>query len=132
LTLSHTALAALVQHARDASPDECCGLLIGRGERIDEARPARNVADRPRTRFVIDPRDHVKAIRGARAGGLDVVGYYHSHPRSAAEPSETDRAEAAYPGQLFLIVGLGADPPDVRLYRFADGNFLQVPFVTVG
>ena len=80
---------------------------------------------------MIDPRDHLAAIHDGRARGLTVVGFYHSHPRSAAIPSETDRAEAAYPGHLFLIVGLAASDPDLRLYRFTDGNFLEVPLVRV-
>lgn len=104
-------------------------MLIGSGERIDEARPARNAAEQPAVRFLIDPRDHLAALKDARQRGLAVVGFYHSHPRSPAVPSETDRAEAAYPGHLFLIVGLGGERPDLRLYRFVDGNFLPVPFV---
>jgi proteasome lid subunit RPN8/RPN11 len=97
---------------------------------------ARNIAERPGTRFLVDPRDHVAALREARRRGLDVVGFYHSHPRSAATPSETDLSEATYPDFLSVIVGLGpqgaVDPqgPDVRLYRFSGGTFLPVRFVT--
>jgi len=73
-------------------------------------------------------------LRNARCRGLDVVGFYHSHPRSAALPSETDLAEANYPHHLVLIVGLGpADsgprPPEIRLYEFSAGTFLQIGYV---
>jgi proteasome lid subunit RPN8/RPN11 len=121
----------VVAHARASAPEECCGILLGAGDRIADAHPARNVAERPTARFVVDPRDHFAAIRDGRERGLTVVGFYHSHPRSEAVPSETDRAEATYPGQLLLIVGLGAADPDLRLYRFIDGNFLEVPLVRV-
>ena len=104
-------------------------MLLGTGDRIADVHPARNAAERPAARFVIDPRDHFAAIRDGRERGLSVVGFYHSHPRSAAVPSETDRAEAAYPGHLFLIVSLATPDPELRLYRFADGNFLEVPLV---
>lgn len=104
-------------------------MLVGAGDRVDEAVAARNIASRPATRFLIDPKDHLNALRDARQRGLDVVGFYHSHPRSDAAPSATDRAEASYPNHLFLIVGLGVEPPDVRLYRFTSGNFLPLPLV---
>ena len=129
--LSSDLIDQIVQHARAAAPEECCGILIGRGDGVNAAVAARNIADRPTARFLIDPKNHLDALRDARRRGLDVVGFYHSHPRSAAEPSPVDVAEASYPNHLFLIVGLGTPRPDVRLYRFADGNFLAVPFVTV-
>jgi proteasome lid subunit RPN8/RPN11 len=122
-------LERIVAHARQCEPEECCGVLLGTADRIADVHPARNAAERPTARFVIDPRDHFAAIRDGRERGLSVVGFYHSHPRSAAVPSETDRAEAAYPGHLFLIVSLATADPELRLYRFADGNFLEVPLV---
>ena len=122
----------MVAHAREAAPDECCGVLLGRGGVIVEAVRARNAAEHAATRFLIDPKDHIDARREARTRGLDVVGFYHSHPRSGAAPSDTDRAEAAYPGSLYVIVGLGADLPDVRLFEFDNGNFHERPLVTVG
>lgn len=125
-------IAAIVAHAREAAPDECCGVLLGRGDEIVEAVRARNVAEPATTRFLIDPKDHIDARRDARTRGLDVVGFYHSHPRSSAAPSDTDLAEAAYPGGLYVIVGLGADRPEVRVFGFDNGNFHERPLVTVG
>lgn len=124
----------VIEHARRTAPEECCGLLIGGGAEIVEAVAARNIADRRATRFLIEPQDHLDALRNARCRGLDVVGFYHSHPRSAATPSETDLAEANYPHHLVLIVGLGpADsgprPPEIRLYEFSAGTFLQIGYV---
>jgi desampylase len=141
LTVRAAVVEAIVEHARASAPNECCGVLIGRdditgltgptGGRIDEAVPGHNIDERPATRFLLDPRDHLAALKDARRRGLDVVGFYHSHPRSPAEPSPTDRAEATYAGHLFLIVGLAAAPADLRLYRYIEGNFQRVPFVTV-
>ena len=123
-------IAAVVRHAREALPTECCGLLLGDEGGVGEAVRTRNATDDP-SRFVIDPADHIARRREARDRGLSVRGFYHSHPRSAAVPSATDREEAAYPGHLYLIVGLASDPPDLGLYQFDAGNFHQVPFVTV-
>jgi desampylase len=124
--IAECAWRAVVDHARDAAPHECCGLLLGRGDEIVEAVRARNLADDPATRFLIDPEDHINARRAARARGLDVVGFYHSHPRSAAEPSERDFAEFGYPDQLYLIVSLDKEPPEVALFKLDDGQFQAI------
>jgi desampylase len=131
MTFALCAHDAVVAHARDAAPDECCGLLLGRDGEIVEAVRARNIAADPLTRFLIDPVDHFAAIRAARARALDVVGFYHSHPRSAPEPSSRDVAEFAYPDHLYVIVSLRTEPAELRLFRFASGNFQPVSFVTV-
>jgi proteasome lid subunit RPN8/RPN11 len=121
------ALDVVVSHARETVPAECCGVLLGAPEVIVDARPARNLATNP-NRFLIDPKDHIDARREARAHGLDVVGFYHSHPRSAAVPSPTDFAEASYPEHLYLIVGLASEQPEIRLYRLTGGAFLELTF----
>jgi proteasome lid subunit RPN8/RPN11 len=129
MRLSQAAHADIIAHARAAKPAECCGLLVGTSGSVTEAVPARNLADLP-TRFLIDPQDHINAIRDARVRGLEVLGFYHSHPHSPAVPSETDRAEAGYPDHLYLIASLASEPPEIRLFVFSEGNFLEVPFVT--
>jgi len=117
---------AIVSHAREAAPAECCGMLIGSAGRVDSAIRARNIAGEP-TRFLIDPVDHIRTRREARAAGLDVVGFYHSHPRSTPVPSDTDLAEATYPNHLYVIVGLKDEAADVRVYRFTGTEFeLQI------
>ena len=93
------------READRAAPEECCGLLLGRGPLVDEAHPAANVAGERRRRFEIDPQALVDAHRAARAGGPGVVGYYHSHPSGRAEPSATDRAMAAGDGRVWAIIG---------------------------
>jgi proteasome lid subunit RPN8/RPN11 len=118
------ALDAAIAHARETAPAECCGMLLGTPDVVMEARPARNLATDP-NRFLIDPKDHIDARREARARAFDVVGFYHSHPHSAAVPSETDLAEASYAHHLYLIVGLAGDQPDTRLYRLEDRGFRE-------
>ena len=131
LTTTRDVRDRLIAHAREESPRECCGLLLGRGDEVAEVRRARNVASSPATRFVIDPKDHIDARRDGRARGLEILGFYHSHPHGAALPSATDVAEAAYPGSVYAIIGLGAEVPEVRVFEFADGNFHERPLVTV-
>ncbi len=131
-TLSRSAFDRIVAHAERDRPRECCGILLGHGDhaagepvQIDEVKPARNLAEDV-DRFLLDPADHVRARRDARLRGLDIVGFYHSHPHSPARPSARDLAEATYVDALYLIVSLEADPPAVRVYTLVDGRFLEV------
>jgi len=92
----------MLAHAKEALPNECCGLLVGRRGAIDRAVRARNLEAGP-TRYLIDPQDHFAAMKAARADGLHVVGAYHSHPAGTTEPSPSDISEAAG-GSDFLYV----------------------------
>ena len=124
MIVRQSALDTAVSHAREMAPAECCGVLLGDPDAVTHARRARNLAT-DQNRFLIDPQDHFAARREARARGLDVIGFYHSHPRSAALPSPTDLAEASYPDHLYLIVGLAGEQPDVRLYRLEASGFTE-------
>ncbi len=117
------AIDAIVDHARQTAPAECCGMLLGTTDSVVEAARARNLSE-DANRFLIDPADHLRARREGRRSGLEVIGFYHSHPHSLAVPSETDLAEATYPNHLFLIVS-PTEPPDVRVFELQDGAFLE-------
>ena len=58
--------------------------------------------------------------REARAAGLDIVGYYHSHPDHPSRPSDFDR-DHAWPDQSYLIVAVaGGKPASVQSWRLRD------------
>ena len=119
---------AMTAHARRELPRECCGLLIGTPDLIDEAFPARNTREST-TRYEVHPEDHFAAIRLARQTDRTVVGAYHSHPRGPDHPSETDLAEARDSSLLYVIVSLAADLAMVRAFHLEDGNFTTVALV---
>ena len=106
LRIRQSVIDELFAHAREAFPNECCGLLIGTSGFIHRAARARNLRAGP-SRYLIDPADHFAAIRSARAEGFSVIGAYHSHPASGPVPSETDLAEATSPTFTYLIVSPG-------------------------
>ncbi len=118
---------AIRAHGAEDYPHECCGFLVGRadGEKISVTRtvPAANLRDdSPRNRFEIDPGDLVKTDRAARAEGLGVVGFYHSHPDAPARPSEFDR-EHAWPGYCYVIVSVSAgQPKEMRNWLLAEDH----------
>lgn len=128
--ITRTAVEDIVAHAREARPAECCGLLLGSGTTIAEAVRTRNTSDDP-NKFFIEPRAHIEARREARGRGLDVLGFYHSHPHSPPEPSPTDLAEASYPDDLYLIINPATDPATVRLFRLVEKKFVEAPFLIV-
>jgi proteasome lid subunit RPN8/RPN11 len=130
LRVARRALDEMIAAARHAKPAECCGVLLGTSGEITEAVPTRNLTDDP-NRFLIDPKNHIDARREGRRRGLEIVGFYHSHPRSAAVPSAADLADASYSDHLYAIVSLVAEPAEVLIYRFGSGRFVGVPFVTV-
>lgn len=107
IELTSGTIATLAEEAARAHPRECCGLLLGRGNRIALAQSAANVHDQPERHFEIDPKALIAAHRAARAGGLELIGYYHSHPNGRAEPSATDRAAASGDGRIWAIIATG-------------------------
>jgi proteasome lid subunit RPN8/RPN11 len=128
ITIVQQVLDDVLAHAREAAPRECCGLLIGRGAHISNSVRARNLADGD-SRFQIDPRDHIDALRSARAAHLDVIGFYHSHPRSRAYPSETDVAESGYADAMHLIAGIGdGGRQEARLFTIGSASVMELRF----
>ncbi len=97
-------IEAIKDHATECAPLECCGLLLGKGERIDAASRAANVADDPARRFEIDPMALLAAHKAARAGGPELLGYYHSHPQGHPVPSATDCEHSSGDGKVWAIV----------------------------
>ena len=107
------ALDAIRAHGAEGYPSEICGIMIGpRGDReVTEVKRARNtVVDRARDRYEIDPRDQIRIQREADAAGLDIVGYYHSHPDHPAQASRFD-TERAWAGYVYLIVAVHDGKP---------------------
>lgn len=128
LILPAAVLEAIRAHAAAAFPEECCGILVGKtatATRVVRAVAAANARrDRPRDRYAIPPETLLATHKAARAEGLEMIGYYHSHPATgrpaaaAAVPSRFDRAHA-WPHASYLIlpvaVGGAGEPRSWRL-----------------
>ena len=122
LEVASDVIATLLQEAAKAAPHECCGLLLGQGGRIDEVRPAANVADNPARRFEIDPLALLAAHKAARGGGPQILGYYHSHPEGHPVPSATDCEHASGDDLLWAIIAGG----EVAFWRDGEQGFEPV------
>jgi proteasome lid subunit RPN8/RPN11 len=115
--ISRADLDELIAHARDEAPNECCGYVRARDGGVEEVFRAVNERNSPYG-YELDHRS-LFAANKLDDDGFE-VGIYHSHPRSAAEPSQTDINLAHYPDWSYLIVSLEGEP-EVRVWRIVDG-----------
>lgn len=115
---------ALRREAEADHPRECCGILLGERDRIDQVVPTQNVHPTPETHFEIEPQALIDAHRAAREGRLPVIGYYHSHPTGNPVPSSTDQAMASSDGRVWAIVA-GAE---VRFWEDRPGGFVELSY----
>jgi proteasome lid subunit RPN8/RPN11 len=111
LKLSYAHYEALRAHGEETYPHECCGVLLGAS--TPEANQVRQVIaagntriDSLHNRYNIAPEELVMIQRQARKSGLDIVGFYHSHPDHPAMWSSTDIAEAHWIGCSYVITSV--------------------------
>ncbi len=62
--------------------------------------------DSPKDRYEIDPVEVARIQRDARPRGLEIVGFYHSHPDHPANWSPTDLEEAYWLGCSYVITSI--------------------------
>ena len=111
LKLTEQVYDAIRRHGEETYPHECCGVLLGRSEdgvnEVEEAVRAGNTrTDSAHNRYQIAPQELVKIQRLGRERGLDIVGFYHSHPDHPAQWSTTDFAEAHWLGCSYVITAV--------------------------
>ena len=125
------------EHGVETYPYECCGALLGTehdGLANDPNRESRKVSrevlslfplvnrrdDSPRNRFAVTADDVREAEKAASAQGLEVIGWYHSHPDHPAKPSDFDR-DHAWPWYSYIIVSVHTGvPQDMTSWRLKD------------
>ena len=133
------------EHGVETYPYECCGAMLGRDLALSENAASgkkshsipREVLslfplvnrrdDSPRNRFSVTADDVRDAEKTARAQGLEVIGWYHSHPDHPARPSDYDR-DHAWPWYSYIIVSVQSGvPQDMTSWRLEDdrSGFLE-------
>jgi proteasome lid subunit RPN8/RPN11 len=108
-TIESHASKTIIGHTEDNYPHEACGILLCSNEKpwyVAAVHPAKNITQEdPARRYLIDPAEFIKVDRWAEKRGLDIGGFYHSHPDHPPAPSEHDRS-LAWEGYLYLIVSV--------------------------
>ena len=126
LVFPGTAFARMIGHVYDGYPLEACGLIVGRGARVERFVPCTNAAASARI-YSIDGRELLRAEMAAEDDGLEIIGVVHSHTHSEPYPSPTDVAQAPDPSWHYVIVSLKRDAPETRSYRIIDGVITEEP-----
>ena len=114
LKLSYKDYEALRTHGEEIYPHECCGVLLGKtdgdaNEVREIVRAGNTRTDSAHNRYHIAPQELIRIQRQARGLGLDIVGFYHSHPDHPAQWSSTDIAEAHWLGCSYVITRVAGD-----------------------
>jgi proteasome lid subunit RPN8/RPN11 len=112
IELNERQLKEMRRHGERDYPFECCGLMLGRFETtgqklLTETYPISNAREEEakRNRFLIRPEELMRGEKYARENGLDVVGFYHSHPDEPAVPSKYD-LDHAWPTYSYIVVSV--------------------------
>ena len=111
LHIQYTDYEAIRAHGEETYPHECCGVLLGKSQDdgnhvVQIVRAGNTRTDSAHNRYNIAPQELVKIQRQARGLGLDIVGFYHSHPDHPAQWSPTDFAEAHWIGCSYVITAV--------------------------
>ncbi len=106
LLLPEEKMDEVVRLCEEGYPHEVCGLLLGKNRTVMQIFPAKNLnQERSQDRYELDPKDFRRADEEARRQGIEIIGFYHSHPDHPAEASKTD-TERAWEGYSYLIVSV--------------------------
>ena len=117
MKLSPGLAETIIVHAREEFPNECCGLIAGKGGVATRVLPATNSEGTP-FMYVMDPREQMDLMEQIEDAGEDLLAIYHSHTRSAAYPSKTDVELAFFAEPLYVIVSLqDEDNPVIRAFH---------------
>lgn len=99
----------MVEHAKTDYPNECCGVITGINAKVKKVFASYRVknlnADRSADRYIIDPKEINLVDKEARVEGIEIIGFYHSHPDHPDRPSEFDR-EMGQPGYSYVIISV--------------------------
>ncbi len=112
------------------APEEACGIIAGQNGRADRVYVVTNALRSP-TAFRMDAQEQIEAFLEMEKDNQEMLAIYHSHPTGPEIPSETDKAEFAYPGVLTLIWFPKNDIWDCRAYWINDAMVLEASLLLI-
>lgn len=115
----------LVEHSKREVPNEACGILAGRNQRVEKVYEMVNTDNSAKT-FFMEPKQQLKVMKEIRNSGLEMIGIYHSHLETGAYPSAHDVELAYYPEVSYVIVSIkDKDNPDIRSFKIVEGKITE-------
>ncbi|MDR3127242.1 MAG: M67 family metallopeptidase [Tannerellaceae bacterium] len=118
----------IIRQANQELPNEACGLLTGRDERVEQRFPLTNIDHSPE-HFSFDPQEQFLVLKEARNAGQKILANYHSHPASPARPSKEDIRLAYDPNLVYIIASLADEQPDIKAFHIRNGEVVSIPIV---
>jgi proteasome lid subunit RPN8/RPN11 len=117
LRMGQTQYDAIRRHGEQTYPHECCGVLLGQVDEdvntvVDAVSAENTRSDSAHNRYQISPQELIRIQQQARRRGLDIVGFYHSHPDHPAQWSKTDLEEAHWIGCSYVITSVVGNTKD--------------------
>ncbi len=124
LRLSHEQARAMIHHAQASYPAEACGLIGGQANTAHLLIPVTNVAANPNSQFQMAAHELLQGLKTIEVAGFDLIGIYHSHPKSDPIPSSTDiqMAEKHYPQVAQVIISLKYQRPRLKAWHIQPGR----------
>ena len=122
----------MINHARAALPNESCGYLAGKDQIISQFYPMTNIDASP-DHFSFDPKEQFAVVKAARKENLTLLAVYHSHPQTPARLSKEDIRLFNDPNQVYIIVSLKAESPEVNgfMVRKPTDNEVEIEKITI-
>lgn len=131
IRIPKTTYDEMLAHAHADYPNECCGLLTGKGNAVAKLYRMNNTHHSPVSYFM-EPKEQFAVFKEMRAEGMELLAIYHSHLHTVAYPSKTDVGLAYYPEALYIIISLeNRQALVVKGYRIVEGRITPEAFEVV-
>ncbi len=111
----------MIEHACQEYPLESCGILAGKEGKITDFYPMVNT-EKSASCYLMEPEEQLRVLLHMEKTGTELSAIYHSHPHSAAFPSQRDIKNAFYPDSLLLIISLmEKNAPQIAAFQIKEG-----------
>jgi proteasome lid subunit RPN8/RPN11 len=123
LVLPRKLVNQILTHAQQHEHTESCGLISAAGGNPAHYYAVKNIAADPSTRFEMEPKQQIAAMKHMREHAEALLAIVHSHPQSPPVPSASDMQDAGYPNAYYIIVSLNTRGVlEMRAFKNADGD----------
>lgn len=126
LVLTRTQVDQILSDIFRHPDEEVCGLIGGCEGVAKEIFPVTNSLHSA-THFRMEPKEQVNALLDIEQNEWELIAIYHSHPHGPNDPSETDKAQYAYPGVYYLICDNSSTEDQLRCYKCVQDTWGEIP-----
>lgn len=130
IKIKRNVLEQIQQIAREELPNEACGYLAGKDNKITHCYRLTNIDHSPK-HFAFDPKEQFETMINARNKGLEIIANFHSHPETPARPSEEDIRLAFDPQILYGIISLAEPAEILKFFKIESGKVTSVGYTLI-